>query len=496
MQKEYTGIVMRRLYLSFVVIGLVCVSIIGTWVYLRYIRSTGAPTVTDTVKRGTLSDVIKSRGEVTAQHDLRLGFAVAGRVSRVPVSEGSTVKAGTVLMQLDATASLAKLAQLRANLAKLQAGATSTDIAVSQAAVDAARDAMINSIQNAYTASDDAVRNQIDTFIIGPRSAQPRIDTALTADEALKAEIVQKRVDIEALLVAWNSSVTGVTLASDLQPSISEARANLDQVKFFLDRATFMINSAFVSQTLPQATLDAYKAAASTARTGVVNAISDLSTAESSLRTAENELALKEAPARPEDVAATQAQIDAAQQDVANATLRAPVDGRVVKLVIRQGEQYTLGGDAVLLNSPDLKIISDISELNIGRIPVDAHSTVRIALDAFPGTSFTGTLLSVDPQEIDKEGDKYYRINVGFDTPPPDVRSGMSADLDIILETKAGVLFIPEYLVRTQNGQSTVTVVTDGTAVARPVQVGISDGENIEVISGLNEGDVVAVPAD
>lgn len=486
---------MRRLYLYFVVIGFVCVSIVGSWVYLRYFRSTGAATITDTVKRGTLSEVIKSRGEVTAEHDLQLGFPVSGRVSTTLVSEGSSVKAGTVIMQLDASGSIAKLAQLRANLAKLLAGATTTDIAVSQAAVDNARAGMINSIQNAYTTSDDAIRNKIDTFIIAPRSSQPRIDSLLTIDDALKDEITQKRVAMETLLNAWNASVSGLSGTGDLQPYITEARANLDQVKFFLDRAAFMINSAFVSQTFPQATLDSYKSAASTARTNVVAAISDLSTNDGTLKTAENELALKISPPRPEDIAAAQAQVDAAQQDVANSTLRAPVDGRVVKLVVMKGEEYAAGSSAVLFNSPTVKIISDISELTIGKISSTSDGIVRIALDAFPGTMYTGRIVSVDPQEIDKEGDKYYRVNVVFDRVPADVRTGMSADLDIILQTKAGVLYIPEYLVRTQNGQNTVTVLENGSSVVKSIRTGISDGENIEVISGLNEGDIVAVPA-
>jgi multidrug efflux pump subunit AcrA (membrane-fusion protein) len=171
--------------------------------------------------------------------------------------------------------------------------------------------------------------------------------------------------------------------------------------------------------------------------------------------------------------------------------IRAPATGTVVKFTLLPGEQYAPGATAVSFYSPDMKITADISELNIGRINVGANPMVHIALDAFPDQTFTGKVTSIEPQEIDKDGDKYYRVNMAFNQTPPDVRSGMSADLDIILQTKESAIRIPEFLVYSRADGKYVKRMIDGTPTEQRVTLGISDGENIEVVSGLNEGDVI-----
>ncbi len=502
---------MKRISYYFVVIGVVCTFIIGLWVYLKYIRSSNTPMLTYVAMRGSLSEVVKSRGQLAAQHDFQLGFSAAGRVLNTYVPEGSSVPAGTVLMRLDSTSAQAELAQLQAELAKLLAGATSADIAVTQAQLAAAQSALedtrislIESIQDAYTDCDDAVRNQADRLMIGPRSAEPHLDSAIvTNDPTLESEVEQKRVLIETLLNAWNVSVTQLTLGSDLNSAVATARTAMSQIKFYLDRMALMINGVSASTTLTQTALDAYKLNVSTARTDTINAIAAVSTAESKWRTAttavttaQQQLALKQEPPRPEDVTSLQAQIAAAQQNIATMTIRAPTAGTVVKFELLPGEQYAPGATAVTFYSPDMKITADISELNIGRLHADATSVVRITLDAFPDQTFTGKIISIEPQEIDKDGDKYYRVNMLFDQAPPGIRSGMSADLDIIIQTKDNVVMIPEFLVYSREGTKYVRRMVDDTPTEQEVTLGISDSERVEILSGISEGDIIAASTD
>jgi HlyD family secretion protein len=487
---------MKRIYYYFGAIAIICVLIIGTWVYVKYVRTASTATLTYTATRGSISEVVKSRGQLAAQHDFQLGFPAAGRVLRTYVAEGATVNSGTLLMRLDSTSEQARLTKLQADLAKLISGATGADIAVTQAQVDAARATLVNKIQDAYTTSDDAVRNQVDRFISSARSSEPHVDSALSAEPTLKSEIEQKRVVIETILNTWNTSVSSLTISSDLNAYVREARSNLDQIKFFLDRATFMVNSVFANASLTQTTLDSYKTAASTARTNVIAAISALNTADGDLRVAENQLALKQSPARAEDIAALQAQITEANQNIANTILRAPAAGTVVKFAFMAGEQYAPGATAVTFYSPDLKITADISELNIGRIHADAKSVVHIALDAFPDQIFTGKVVSVEPQEIDKDGDKYYRVNMVFDKTPDGARSGMSVDLDIIIQTKDNAVQIPEFLVYSRDGLKYVKRMVNGIPIEQQVTLGVSNGENVEILSGVTEGDNIAASTD
>lgn len=487
---------MKRISFYFVGISAVCALIVGTWVYSKYISTADTASLTYPATRGPISEVVKSRGQLAAQHDFQLGFPTSGRVLRTYVTEGTTVKSGTLLMRLDATSEQARLAKLQADLAKLIAGATGADIAVTQAQVDAARTTLVNAIQDAYTASDDAVRNQVDRFILSPRSTEPRVDPALGAEQTLKTEIEQKRVVIETILNTWNASVSTLTVSGNLAIYTQESRTNLEQIKFFLDRATFMVNSVFANAQLTQTTLDSYKTAASTARSNVVAAISALGTADGALRVVENQLTLKQSPARTEDIAALQAQIAEANQNIANTILRAPAAGTVVKFAFMSGEQYAPGATALTFYSPDIKITADISELNIGRIRADAKSVVHIAMDAFPDQTFTGKVVSVEPQEIDKDGDKYYRVNMVFDQTPLGARSGMSVDLDIIIQTKIDAVQIPEFLVYSRDGKKYVKRMVNDAPTEQEVTLGVSDGENVEILSGVAEGDLISVSTD
>lgn len=501
---------MKRISLYFIGIGGVCVFIVGLWVYLRFIRTTGTAVATFPATRGTISEIVKARGSVIAQSDFQLGFPFNANVTKLYVAEGSRVTAGTLLMRVDdsayqaqATTATAKIAQMQANLAKLLAGATPADIAVSEAAVDDARQGMVDGIQSAFTACDDAIHAQVDRVIIGGRSSNPYVDPRLVpVDSALWQEIEQKRVTMESLLNAWNASVSALTPDGNLDAAISQARNATSQVGFFLDRVAFMLNGVLATPDVPQTTLDAFTAAISTARTSVSASATALSTAEGTLRTAQQALALKTAPPRPEDIAAAKAQIAqvqgelaAARSNIANAVIKAPADGTVVKFLVHEGELYAAGQPAVAFYSPNLKVIADLSELDIGKIPASASSPVKLSLDAFPGRTYGGHLVSVDPQEIDKEGDKYYRINVQFDQMPPEVRPGMSADLDIILQTKDGVITIPEFLTYNRENQAFVRVMVNGTPVERAVTLGISDGDRVEVISGVSENDIIAAAA-
>lgn len=486
------------------------------WVYQRYFKSAEAPVLLFRVERGNLEELVKVRGEVAAQQDFNLEFPFSGRVERVFISEGMRVNRGeplikleTVDFELEEQRLRAVLAQQEANLTKLLAGATAEDIQISetkvanaQTSLNEAGKILADKIKEGYAVSDDAIRNKADQFFNNPRSSDPELKFIPTpSDVQLKSDLEFQRLSLEQLLVSWASSTALPTDA---------AKSNLEKVRLFLEKAALAVNGATPSANLSQTTIDAWKSAVSAARTNVNSSISSLlaaeeklRAAESSLALAESELRLKKAGARSEDIEIARAQIEETRNQIASvrekinkSTLYAPTAVTVAKVWFKPQELFRAGQPAISLRTLRHKIQADVSELEIGKIREDNGHEALIVLDAFPGEEFSGEVISIEPKEIIKDGDKYYRVNVDFDERGKAVRSGMSADLTIKIFSKEDVLKIPELAVYEREKKSFVTVREEGQDKEVEIITGISDGDSIEVVQGLKEGQIIVVSAD
>ena len=107
-----------------------------------------------------------------------------------------------------------------------------------------------------------------------------------------------------------------------------------------------------------------------------------------------------------------------------------------------------------------------------------------------------GTVNSISISPITKSqncGVVVYEVKVNFvNPPPPEVKLGMSSTVDIITSQTSNVLLVPNRAIQEDNqGNPTVDVLVNNKIEARPMQLGISDGINTEVISGLKKGDMV-----
>lgn len=492
------------------------------WVYQKYFRTGSGTLTTFATVRGDIQEIVRARGEVAAQKEFDLEFPFAGSVEKIYVAEGESVKSGAPLMKLETTELALERARLnavflqnKANLEKLEAGVTLEDINVYAAkvesaisALNSAKKSLVDTITDAYTKSDDAIRNKVDPLFINPRTA-PALSFE-TTNSQIKVDTESARSVLEPVLTAWSGTIKLLTVASDLDVAITEAKANLSFVRTMHDKAALALNNLLPSGTLTQTTIDTWRANISAGRLSVSTAITNLTAAEektetarANLRIAENELALKRAGTRTEEITIANAQINEVKNEIASidekiakALLRAPADAKVTKIWLERKETAGIGKTAISLSIEKLKVSSDISELDIGKVREHNGGTVEIEFDAFPGVKYAGSVLSIEQKEILKEGDKYFRVNVLFesaDNEERQIRAGMSADLVLRGTIKKGVLTIPEIAVYKNGNKRFVKILTGNVQKETEVQVGISDGDSIEITNGLSEGDVVVV---
>ena len=495
------------------------------WVYRKYFHREESGFLFFKAEKGPIKEVVKVRGEAVPVKKFNLEFPFSGIVDEVFVKEGQTVSAGEPLMKLETKDYELNLARLEAVLSqrlsyleKITAGPTEKDVNIlktkvsgAETSFDEAKKTVIDKIHDSYVKSDDAVRGKVDTLFDNPRTANPKIVFVLS-DSRLRADIEWNRFLVERALDSWQASLEKISLSENLDLFLEEAKENLGKIKYFLNQTALAVNGLRANSNLSQATIDLWKTNISSARSGVNVATAALlaaeekyKAAESSLALARSELAFKTAGARKEDLAIARSQINEvrnqikeAREKIKKSYLYSPERSEVSKITIKERELFIPGRTAIFLSSPELKIRADVSELDIGKLGRLEKGKVLIKFDAFPGAQFDGEVSYIEPKEIVRDGDIYYRTNISF-KPGRDwrkVRSGMSADLTITISSKSDAVKIPEIAVYEKNGEKFVKVFQNGDVSERRVETGISDGEYIEVLKGLEEGQTVVVAAD
>ncbi len=172
------------------------------------------------------------------------------------------------------------------------------------------------------------------------------------------------------------------------------------------------------------------------------------------------------------------------------APLIAPIDGDVIVCKDYPG-QTVASTDVVLVLSDHLIVQAQVDETDIGKVKVGQNA--EVTLDAYPQIKITGKVNHIYYESATVNNVVIYYVDILPDTVPDVFRSGMSATVNIVEEGKSGVLTLPVAAVSWNNNGAYVLVSRSGAAVPEKVQVktGISDDKNVEIISGLSEGDKV-----
>ena len=180
--------------------------------------------------------------------------------------------------------------------------------------------------------------------------------------------------------------------------------------------------------------------------------------------------------------------------------IRAPAAGTVLTRTVNPGDpivpltSYQPGTEmATIADMRDLIFKGTVDEIDVGKLSVGMPT--RIKVGALPTDVVTGHVSRIAPQAQQKEGATLFDVEVELDqTTKITLRAGYSANADVIIREKKDVLTIPERLVTFEDGGKKTTVEMAGPSTkSEPrkaeIKTGISDGLNVEVLSGLKKGD-------
>jgi HlyD family secretion protein len=291
----------------------------------------------------------------------------------------------------------------------------------------------------------------------------------------------------EANLQAARASLEGAEAA--LKKNIVEAEGpDVEFARRNYERAKML----FAQQLIAQSALD--------------DAHSAIDLAENRKRAAQSQLAVSEAKvteARAQ-VAQAKAAADRDAEDLANATIRAPIRATVLSRDVEVGSPVSsilnLGANATLVMTlgdiDQVFVRGKVDEADIGRVRL--NQSARIRVETFRERVFNGHVTQISPLGVEKDNVTSFEVKVSIDNAGKELKANMTANAEIVLEEHANALLIPEAAV-TYDAQKrpSVDLVAAGAPNGRrktAIKVGVGNGTKIEVLEGLKPGDKLLLP--
>jgi len=387
---------------------------------------------------------------------------------------------------------------------------------VSQQLIEVVRGDLIVSVSGS---GNIVVSNEADlAFGSGGKIAKIYVDEG---DEVSKGRVLA-RLDTSPLKLALTQAQAALDQAEynleQLEEPFSEddidsAEAAVDAAEDYLDYAFWMLDQSEDALDKAEDALaeaeqggDAVKIAAAEAQVWEAEAAverwrMEASRAWSSLLTAEAQLeAMLDAPdegaidAAESQLKAAELAVTETQKQLDEAVITAPFDGEVTSVHADEGDSVSAMMTIInLIDLTSMELEVEVDEIDVAEVKPGQRAIIEV--DALPALQLEGEVASISLLSKEIGGLVLYEVTIGFDIPQGyNLKIGMSAIADIILEERSNVLLVPNRAItQDSQGKPVVKVMVDEEIEERPVVTGISDGFDTEIVDGLSEGDVVVI---
>jgi len=176
------------------------------------------------------------------------------------------------------------------------------------------------------------------------------------------------------------------------------------------------------------------------------------------------------------------------------ATITAPILGVIGSVSTQEGETVAAGLNAptfvTIIDLKRLQVDAFVDEVDIGKVKEGQHAVFTV--DAFPAREFEGKVEAIYPKAVVLENVVNYDVVIEITTAYHGfLRPEMTASVTIFLEARENLLAVPVKALRRERGKSIVYVLVNGEPHQREIAVGWRDGQWVEVVAGLEEGELV-----
>jgi len=520
---------------------------IGWWIYAAATSKSGLTTYTlGAVTNGTVVASVSESGQLSASQQLNITPQVSGQIIYVGVKPGQTVKAGTLIAEIDPTTAQQSVTSAQSSLdgaelalQKLQQPATPLSMTQAQDALSSAQRNVTtayanaqNDITNAFhglpnvvTGLQDAAtgnelnKNQwnVDYYLNAAKPYDSRIQSF--HDNAYNSYITAQQSFNNSLSDFGSADLTDQTqVVKMLAEAYNTAQTIADAIKKASALAQFYEDTLKANGLTPNPAADTQITTLGGYTTTVNGYLSTLLADQNALvadqqnvTEAQQSLSQLQAGALPIDIQTAQLNVTNAQNTLDNEQaqlakyyIRAPFDGVIGTVSANKYDQAGSGPIATLITNQQYADLS-VNEVDTAKIALGDKATLTFS--ALPNLTLTGTVAEKNPVGTVSQGVVSYDIRIALDAQNSQINPGMSLTAKIITGIAPNALIVPSSAVKIQSGQSYVlefnppiatasstnTITTAVAPIKVPVTVGISDSSNTQIVSGLSLGDTIIV---
>ncbi|WP_448595241.1 efflux RND transporter periplasmic adaptor subunit [Thermoflexus hugenholtzii] len=435
--------------------GLLFLTLIGAGAFFTQARGRSpALPETATIRRGTLRITLSAAGKIRPRAQAVLNFATAGTVAEIFVREGEAVRKGQSLARLDAT---------------------DLELAVRQAEVAYLTQQVVYSqtVQGPKPEELAAARAAV-------RSAQAALRALEQGPDPTDLEIARLNYEV-AKNNLWQAQLSrdktaGSPTASSVDLELAQARVGQAELQAEVSRLQYeKAQSGPTEQQLKAAEAALAQARANLTRLQVQDPSLDVQLAQYQVQQAE--IAVRQLELRLEQ-----------------ARLVAPIDGVVTAVNLVEGSPAPAGTPAITLGDLNhLEVVVNLPEVDVAQVAPGQEAV--IIPEATPDTRLKGKVISVAPMGFQIQGVVNFPVTIALEENAPSVRAGMTVQVQIAVARRENALLVPRRALIARGGQTFVTVMRGDQTETVPVRIGMRGDTMAEVLEGLQEGDVVVVPA-
>jgi len=464
------------------------------------------------VVRGDLAISVSGSGNIETYHEAWLTFGSGGRVDRINAEEGDEVSKGDVLASLD-TASL-ELAKTQAQVALTQAQIALTQAQLAQQTAEYELEATLDkkdtlelAIFNAEITLDQAKVNLEQTQDLYTwsdiKAAQADVDEAEDYLEYCLEQLVRYLPEyteehsdlydsypkvLEYVLEDKYPKTPGYEV---WQERIVHAQSRLNTAE---DRLNAMLTGTDIKEVaIKKLQIEAAEMSVAQSKKNLYRLTEEIAIKELQVQVAKDSVE----QAR-QSVGLAQQSLNDAQKNIDEATITAPLTGVVANVYVKEGDLIpapTMAPQTIfhIIDPTSMELIVELDEIDVPNVRLAQEAIIEI--DALPGDEFEGIVTTIYPLPTTVGGVVLYNVKIKLDVPEDSgIKVGMSAEADIIIDKRSNVLLVPDRAIEEDNeGNPVVKVMVNEQIQERPVDIGISDGFQTEIVDGLNEGETAVV---
>ncbi len=484
---------------------LLILSVIGLTYFVA--RDTSPVWTTDTVSKGSVRNIISVSGVVDAVSTAELAFSTGGIIESIAVHEGDIVAQGQTLATLshndvkaDYQDAQAAVLIAQADRNELVNGIRSEERDVAKTNLDIAKEdlARITKEQN------DKVANALRTLLSSDLEARPaksdNDDTPPTVAGTYTCAEGLYTLDVFSSSARSGYSYRLTGLEEGTYTAYTEAPSLLGKCGLTIQ---FYPNVSYGGSKwiidIPNTQDASYVINRNAYSLAVIQRDNAIHEAEQKLTLAQQNNTLENATPRAEALSRAEAKVlqaearrSAVEAQIQDHILTAPFPGTVTNIEPVSGE--AVGTEPVITMASDesFALTALIPEIDVTKIVLGQKADV--VFDARQEETLRATITFISPLAKEVDGVSYFEAKFILDNPVTWIKSGLNADVDIIIDIHENVTRIPKRYLKEENGTYSVLTPREDEAIPVPVSVVYTGNDGFVEISGIEQGTTIIAP--